>query len=245
MLLQLSTWPEVDLYLEKSTGIIIPIGSTEQHGPTGLIGTDALTSEKIANLISEKYDVLIAPTINIGMAQHHMAFSGSITLKPTTFISMICDVVTSLTSHGFKKIVFVNGHGGNVAPLEVAFSELYSEFSLSNKTCDFECKNINWYEGKRVQELSKNLYGDSEGWHATPSEVAMTYYLHPDCVKKKDMEPKIAVKGNFRDAHDFRKQFPDGRIGSDPSLATVEDGKAICDAAFLDVYEAYQNFFDS
>jgi Uncharacterized protein, putative amidase len=68
MLLHLSTWPEVETYLESSRGIIIPIGSTEQHGPTGLIGTDAIAAEAISRAVGEAANALVAPTINVGMA---------------------------------------------------------------------------------------------------------------------------------------------------------------------------------
>ncbi|MCZ0904881.1 creatininase family protein, partial [Microcoleus sp. HI-ES] len=68
MLLHLSTWPEVEAYLESSRGIIIPIGSTEQHGPTGLIGPDAIAANAIARGVGEAANALIGPTINVGMA---------------------------------------------------------------------------------------------------------------------------------------------------------------------------------
>ena len=74
MRLQLCTWPEVEAYLERSTGIIQPIGSTEQHGPTGFIGTDAICPELIAERIGGELDVLVAPTFNVGMASIIWAF---------------------------------------------------------------------------------------------------------------------------------------------------------------------------
>ncbi|MFN7553559.1 creatininase family protein, partial [Microcystis sp.] len=77
MLLQLSTWLEVESYLEQSQGIIIPIGSTEQHGPTGLIGTDALCAEAIAKGVGTQVRAMVAPTLNVGMALHHTAFPGT------------------------------------------------------------------------------------------------------------------------------------------------------------------------
>ena len=103
MRLQMCAWPEVDSYLKDNTGIIIPVGSTEQHGPTGFIGTDALCPEILANEIGDRLGVMIAPTISIGMAQHHLGFSGSITLRPTTLIAMVCDIINSLTRHRFDR----------------------------------------------------------------------------------------------------------------------------------------------
>ena len=76
MRLDLMSWPEVEGYLSQSATVIVPIGSTEQHGPNGLIGTDALTSEAIAQAVGDRTETVVSPTINVGMAQHHMAFPG-------------------------------------------------------------------------------------------------------------------------------------------------------------------------
>ena len=82
MLLHLSTWAEIEQYLQRSRSIVVPIGSNEQHGPTGLLGTDWLCPEIIAREAHQSADILVAPTFNIGMAQHHLGFAGTISLRP-------------------------------------------------------------------------------------------------------------------------------------------------------------------
>ena len=81
MQLHLKTWQDVEAYLKTSVGIIIPIGSTEQHGPNGLVGTDAICAEAVARGVGEAAGALVAPTIAVGMAQHHLGFAGSMTLR--------------------------------------------------------------------------------------------------------------------------------------------------------------------
>ena len=134
MLLHHCTWKEVEDRLKSSTGIMVPIGSTEQHGPNGLIGTDAICAEAIAAAAGDKLDVLVAPTIPVGMAQHHMAFTGSMTLRPSTLIQVINDWVTSLSHHGFTHFYFINGHGGN-SPTVTAMAPPWSRPASTTSWC--------------------------------------------------------------------------------------------------------------
>lgn len=244
MLLHLQTWREVETYLTRSRGIIIPIGSTEQHGPNGLIGTDAICAEVIAKGVGEAADALVAPTISIGMAQHHLAFSGSITLRPTTLIAVIRDTIASLARHGFTRFYFINGHGGNIATTTAAFSEIYAETSLQSagNRPPIKCTLRNWWEGGSVKSLARELYGDSEGSHATPSEVSLTWYAYPDAAKPMTLDPPVAPRGSFTDADDYRRTFPDGRIGSNPGLSSIEAGKRLFDAAVKDLAADYKGW---
>jgi len=243
MRLHLSTWQQVEAYLQSSTAILIPIGSTEQHGPTGLIGTDALCPEIIGGLAAES-GLLMAPTFNVGVAQHHMEFPGSMTLRPSTFIATMVDWVDSLAKHGFTHFYWLNGHGGNIATINAGFAEIYAKRSLDagNAAPSVRCRLRNWWEGKETYAKCKALYGKAHGAHATPSEVAVTQYAFPDHIKTATLSPEIAPNGGFTDARDYRGRFPDGRIGSNPGLATPEDGEVLAKLAAREVTEDFERF---
>ena len=245
MQLQLATWQEVEGYLKSSTAIMIPIGSTEQHGPNGLVGTDAICPEVLAKAVGEETGALVGPTLSIGMAQHHLGFSGSITLRPTTLIAVVQDVVNSLARHGFDRFFFLNGHGGNIATLSAAFSEIYAETSLGKAASNrppLVCHLRNWWDGGGIKRLSAELFGDKEGSHATCSEVSLTYYAYPDQVKQAEMTPGKAPVGPIYDSSDYRRRFPDGRIGSDPTLASVEAGERIFKTAVEEIAGDWRRF---
>ena len=242
MQLKLATWQEVENYLQQSNGIIIPIGSCEQHGPNGLIGTDAICPETIAARVGEQTGALVAPTINFGMAQHHLGFPGSISLRPSTLIRVVADVVESLAVQGFRKFYFLNGHGGNEPSVTAAFSEIYAASSFGQTDRQLHCQLRNWWHLKSVAAYSKEHFGAAEGRHATPSEVALTYFAHPEAVKNVAMSPELAPLGDIRDAANYRKQFPDGRIGSNPALASVAHGEALLAGAVAEVVTDYRAF---
>ena len=237
MQLQHASWPEVEAYLGQRTLIIVPIGSTEQHGSNGLIGTDAICPEVIARGIGEETGTLIAPTLNIGMAQHHMEFPGSITFRPSTLMQVLLDVIESLAKHGFQDIYFLNGHGGNIATITAAFAEYYAQFSLSAGSDGIAKTHLrNWWNGSRIQGYSKANFRN-EGAHATPTEVSLTYFAIPTAVKNVELKPRVAPWSSYYDAVQYRQVFPDGRIGSDPSEASIAHGEAIYKAAVADTCE--------
>jgi creatinine amidohydrolase len=254
MLLQLMTWAEVGRHLESSTGVIVPIGSTEQHGPNGLIGTDALCADYIARAAGERAGAIVAPVISVGMAQHHMAFTGSMTLRPSTLILVIREWVESLQHHGFDRFFFVNGHGGNIATVNAAFQEIYTAQSLDQDGDDglpgnrrtVSCRLRNWWTGDRTGARIKQLFGAKDGSHATISEVSVTQHLFPEQIKRvgEEMGPPSAHRGGWSDAADYRRRFPDGRIGSHPWLATPEAGRELFELAAEEVAADFKAFVE-
>ncbi len=244
MQLALSTWQEVETYLGGSRGIVIPVGSTEQHGPNGLIGTDHLCAELVAKGVGDTLGCMVGPTLAFGMSQHHLGFTGSVTLRPSTMIAMVGDIVHSLARHGFERFFFINGHGGNVATMTAAFDEIYANLSLraEGTPSPIRCRMRMW-SGERARAIADELYPGVNGSHATASEVALAQYYHPEAIKYAQMSPKVAAASEpFHDCFDYRRRYPDGRIGSDPSLSTPEHGKRLFHAAVEDMAEAYQAF---
>jgi creatinine amidohydrolase len=245
MLLALSTWPEVEAYLQRSTGIIIPVGSMEQHGPTGMIGTDAICPQVIAENAARDADVLVGPVFNVGSAQHHLGFSGTLTLRPSTMIAAMVDWCHSLRRHGFTHIYWLNGHGGNTATLQAAFAEIHAARSLhvgSEAPPALSLIARNWWELPAVMDTCRRLHPQHDGMHATASEIAVTWAAYPQQVRRMELDPVVAPTGSFSDAEDYRRNFPDGRLGSDPSQASVAAGEEIIRVAAATLLADFQAF---
>ncbi|BAQ66146.1 creatininase family protein [Geminocystis sp. NIES-3709] len=244
MLLHLSTWQEIETYLKDNDSVIIPIGSTEQHGPTGLIGTDAICAEKVAIGVSMNVKTIVAPTINVGMALHHTAFPGTISLRPTTLILYVQDYVTSLAKAGFRKFFFINGHGGNIATVKASFSQIYDHLESLNlpNSNRVKCTIANWFMAREVYKLAKELYGDQEGSHATPSEVALTQFVYPEVIKTAVLSEEVGKGHSIYGATNFRECYPDGRMGSNPALATPEHGQQFYELAVKELTNSYLEF---
>jgi creatinine amidohydrolase len=231
--LQLRSWPEVEAYLEQCKGVIVPLGSTEQHGPTGAIGTDALTAEAVALEVGCRSGVLVTPAQAFGMAEHHLGFAGTVSLQPSTLMAVLHDVVLSLARHGFERIYVINGHGGNIATAKAAFAQAYATAAsrgLANAG-QLRCKLANWFMAPEVGQKARELYGDREGHHATPSEIALTLHLEPSLTAKQRPLPEAAPSGPIHGPDDFRRRHPDGRMGSDPFLAQPDHGATFLDLA--------------
>lgn len=115
------TWPEVAAAAEQGRVALIPVGVTEQHGYHLPTKTDTFLAETVARLAAERVPELavVVPPIAHGFVPHHMDFPGTITVRAPVFIDYCVDVCTSIVAHGFRKLLLVNGHGGNISPLDL------------------------------------------------------------------------------------------------------------------------------
>ena len=245
MQLMYSTWPEVEEYLKSSNGAIIPVGATEQHGPTGFIGTDAICAELIAEGVGDATGALVTPTVSVGMSVHHTAFPGSMTFKPSTLMKVLSEYVICLARYGIERFFFLNGHGGNVASLNAVMWELHAalpEMGFENHG-RIRFRIESWYELKAVRDIGKELFGDKDGAHATPGEISVAMYACPKRVKQHEkLPPTVDGRSTGYGPADFRASFPDGRLSSDPNLARPEHGKRLTETAVKELSKSYKVF---
>lgn len=222
MLLAQKTWQEIADYLEKDDRIIVPVGSTEQHGPRAVLGTDYLVAEGLAQRVGEHAGVLVAPCVSFGMALHHLAFAGTISLRPSTLLRVTYDVLASLARHGFNHVILLNGHGGNAASLTAGVAE------VSDVYPDLRVKVRSWWELEGVRPILDEAFGDKEGWHATPGETSIVKALHPGIVSDKPVEvPEQGDYIGWINASRWRDLFPDGSVAADVNLSSGEWGERI------------------
>jgi creatinine amidohydrolase len=234
-------YTEVETYLNEKDTILVPVGSVEQHSPYGLIGTDFIVAEAIARTVGDNLKLMVAPTVCYGVSPHHMAFKGTVALSPSTLIIVAEDIVRSLVVHGFRRILFINGHGGNIVPLQAAFRQLKDE-GLSGY---FDV--MSWYTEAGVKQACREAFGDDDGHHATPSEVSITKHLRPSAFSGKAVLGQQVEKPKYYwplTAAEMRTFFPDGRMESAPWLATAELGEQIAAKAAQDLEKKIKDILD-
>ena len=150
-------WMQVEEYLKTDDRAVIPLGSTEQHAYLSLM-VDTLIPEKLAREAAEPLGIPVFPVMPYGVSPYFSAFPGTVTLRLNTYLSLIRDLLDSLAGSGFRRIVFVNGHGGN-APAASLASEWMAD-NPKNKV-----KTFNWWIAPKTLAKIKEI--DPVGSHAS------------------------------------------------------------------------------
>jgi creatinine amidohydrolase len=165
----------------KTDAVLIPVGTIEAHGVTGL-GTDNQIPVSICGRIADKVNALIAPGVNYGITKSLLPYPGSVTVLPDTFERYVSEVALGLADAGFRRIVFMNGHGGNTEALKNVSYRLLREKKTYSAVVD-------WWT--LCAEEIKQVYGHVGG-HAGTDETAMVQVDHPEDVRKEDYSKDLA-----------------------------------------------------
>jgi len=172
--LQENSWKNVEDYLKTDDRIIIPVGSTEQHGSFAPLGTDTYVALNLAEDAAKKAGVLTAPPIWFGWSPHHLVKPGTISIRAEVLIELLFDAVQSLAVHGFKNFVVINGHRiVNISWMQISAERAQRELSVKMMIFDpaYMSKEI-------VDKLGFGPIG-----HAEEIEISHMLHLHPDLVR--------------------------------------------------------------
>jgi creatinine amidohydrolase len=156
--------------------IIVPVGSTEQHGPHGPLLTDALVPTEVARRAAPRVDALVAPPVNYGLSYPHVGFTGLVHIRIPTFMALIEDLAASLASIGFRRIAFLNGHYDNT--YAIAYACANAAPRLPEGTRAFP---INYWDGLTADEAAE-YFGPTAGLHANRAETSAVMAINPDWV---------------------------------------------------------------
>jgi creatinine amidohydrolase len=236
LLLAEMTSPQVRAAVaEGRSTIVVPFGALEQHGPHLPLDTDSVLGDQLGALLARRLGALCAPTLRIGCSAHHLAFAGTLSLRPETLRMIVHDVVHSLAEHGFRRIILLPTHGGNEQPLAQAAAQSRRDgvtvvvpslrLAVAALLADAQAR------GAPV--------GDAGG-HAGELETSLMLALAPHLVTTASMEP--GYTGPLDEAT-TRLLFDKGiaalsanGVVGDPRGATPDAGRAYI-AAFLDAVE--------
>jgi creatinine amidohydrolase len=224
-------WPDLGSYFAEESLALVPLGSTEQHGPHLPEGTDHIIAEAFAREVADRTGYLCTPTINVGVSPHHRQFHGTMWVDAPVFRNYVESFTRNLAYHGIDRVIFVNAHGGNVEHLREVGRRLRDEEVLYA---------IEWMWNDSIPDLVDDLFAQN-GPHGGPKETAMIQHLRPELVHDDELEnardggvPSVDAaeteKYGARTFYDAADNTDNGVLG-DQTDATAEKGAEMFDAA--------------
>ena len=245
------SWTQIDAFDRDRTVLLLPTGAIEQHGPHLPVDTDIHDASELALRAAAvaRVPTLVLPPVWWGMSPHHMGYAGTISLSIETYSALIRDICAAVSRHGFRRILVVNGHGGNVAILAATAMRINEELGLSVGTVSY------WHLiTRQLREIGTSELGGMG--HACEMETSLQLHLRPDLVSMVDarrdlphpLTPLSSI--DFRDPGpvfvplDFRRDTSEGVMG-DPTVATAQKGAAIAEAAVEQLARAIETYGDA
>jgi creatinine amidohydrolase len=167
---------EVAAFLRDRRTVIVPTGSTEQHGPHGPLLTDVLVPNEVARRVAPVVGALVAPPINFGLSYPHVGFTGLVHIRIPTFMALVEDLCASLTSIGFRRIVFLNGHYDNTYAIAYACANAADRMPAGARAFP-----VNYWDGMTADEAGE-FFGPTTGLHANRGETSAVLAINPALV---------------------------------------------------------------
>ena len=170
------TNPQVEAFLREHQTVIVPTGSTEQHGPHGPLLTDVLVPQEVARRIASRVGALVAPPINYALSYPHVGFTGVVHIRIPTFMALVEDLCASLAAVGFTRIVFLNGHYDNTYAIAYACANAAERLPAGVRAFP-----INYWDGMNADEAGE-FFGPTTGLHANRGETSAVMAIDPTLV---------------------------------------------------------------
>jgi creatinine amidohydrolase len=227
--------------------VVLPTGATEQHGPHLPVGTDSFAVEAVAQraaaLARPSVPAFVAPTLAYGSSHHHLPFGGTMSVSTETYYHLICDLLESLATSGFRRIFIVNGHGGNSELVQLAARDVALRRDIAAAAGSYW--SIAW---ERLTGAGAGMVGHLPG-HAGAFEVSMVAALRPELLREprpgRELDPRTSPpmpSDPYRaEFHGFWKSI-DGYSDS-PARGSAEDGARFLAAAIEGVADALCSFY--
>ena len=212
---------EVMEYLQTRDTVLIPVGSLEQHGDAGPLACDTIIPVRLCAEAGMKTGVAVTPAITFGMSENHMGFPGTVTLRSSTLSAMASDISISLYNHGFRKIIFLSGHGGNRSPIIGGLNE------ASEECPEADLRYLLYTELPGVVKRQRELFCQDPGYHVTVTEVSMVWHLMAQKmpVFERVKFPPEPPAGAVISREKWKELYPDGGAGSDLKYVSEEKGE--------------------
>jgi creatinine amidohydrolase len=240
------TWAQAEAAFDTARLAILPTGSIEQHGPHLSLETDTVIAANLASGLAQELgaQAVLLPRLDYGLSEHHLHFPGTLTLRPETYLRVLTDIVESLVHWGQRRILIVNGHGGNIDALRlVGRSARRDQGAL--------VASVMWAQ-VAADEIASRVHSASYG-HACESETSVAMAVAPEVVR-----PDLIAEPGERFSVDRLTDPPgaivdqtvmlhqwsgDGALG-DARLATTELGQAIVDTVMARTLDFARRLMD-
>jgi creatinine amidohydrolase len=221
---------------EEDAIVLLPVASTEQHGPHLATGVDTFLGgegcRRTALIVSRSRPIVVAPVVWMGLAEHHVAFGGTFSLSLPTYHALLKELCGSILRAGFKKILIVNSHGGNIAALNALVTDLARELSAPIAATTL------YVLAHETGAYAKILEDQQGVRHACEAETSMMLALVPDAVRRERISEafgpsssrKLGIAPALNIWKSFKELTPSGVMG-DARKATAEKGEKLLDVA--------------